>query len=392
MRVTALSLADFRNYEHAEVAFAPGFNVILGRNGQGKTNLVEAIAYFASLKSHRVAGDAPLIRAGADAAVMRMRIRARDREVLLEMQLNRGRANRAQLNRNRVRPRELPRWFSVVVFAPEDLSIVRGDPARRRAFLDEAVVSRNPAFIAVLADYERVVRQRTSLLKSARSGGHRSAIDATLHVWDEQLLMLGVQIMMARRQVVELLGPLIRANYQTLVGDDHAPQLFLSESVFAGEVDVSDVSRETGGGDVSRETLEREFTRALRGVQAQERERGVTLIGPHRDDLLLELNSLPVKGFASHGESWSYALSLRLALAAILRDESPAGDPVVILDDVFAELDARRRAQLIDAIASYEQVLITAAVEEDLPPALKSHDIHIHGGEVVSIAEGSSRS
>lgn len=391
MRVTALSLSDFRNYERAEVTFAPGFNVILGRNGQGKTNMVEAIAYFASLKSHRVAGDAPLIRAGADAAIMRMRIRARDREVLLEMQLNRGKANRAQLNRNRVQPRELPRWFSVVVFAPEDLSIVRGDPARRRTFLDEAVVLRNPTFIAVLADYERVVRQRTSLLKSARSGGHRTAIDATLEIWDEQLVRLGVQIMLARREVVDLLGPLVRENYRTLVGDDHAPELFLSESVFASEVRPSDVSRETSRAYVSRETLEREFHQGLRDVRNQERDRAVTLLGPHRDDLLLELNGLPVKGYASHGESWSYALSLRLALAAILRDESPAGDPVVILDDVFAELDARRRARLIDAISGYEQVLITAAVEEDLPSTLSSHDIWIHGGEVVSIEEGSSR-
>lgn len=227
MRVTDLSLLDFRNYRSAEVSFAPGLNLVIGRNGQGKTNLVEAIAYFASLDSHRVSGDTALIRAGCETAVVRMRITARDREVLLEVQLNCGRPNRAQVNRNAVKPRELMRWFSTVIFAPEDLSIVRGDPSRRRSFLDEAVVARNPAFAGVLSDFERVLRQRTSLLKSARGSGNRAALDATLGIWDDQLVEHGTRIMLARRQLVRELADPLRQAYSALVREDHGPLLSL---------------------------------------------------------------------------------------------------------------------------------------------------------------------
>lgn len=387
MRVTDLSLVDFRNYRSADVSFAPGSNLVIGRNGQGKTNLVEAIAYFASLDSHRVSGDAALIRAGCDTAVARMRVAVRDREVLLELQLNRGRANRAQVNRNGVRPRELMRWFSAVVFAPEDLSIVRGDPSRRRGFLDEAVVARNPAFASTLADYERVVRQRTSLLKSARGSGSRSALDATLGVWDDQLVEHGTRIMLARRALVRELGAPLRRGYTALVDADHGPVIGLSESVF--EVLAREgVSRETPADpsalatDVSRETLATDYRAALAAVRRQELERAVTLVGPHRDDLTLELNGLPVKGYASHGESWSFALALRLGLARLLREESPTGDPVLILDDVFAELDARRRERLMTAVSDFEQVIVTAAVEEDVPADAGWRRIRVEAGVV----------
>jgi DNA replication and repair protein RecF len=404
MRVTDLSLTDFRNYRSADVSFSPGFNLVIGRNGQGKTNLVEAIAYFASLDSHRVSGDAALIRAGCDTAVARMRVAVRDREVLLEVQLNRGRPNRAQVNRNGVRPRELMRWFSTVVFAPEDLSIVRGDPSRRRSFLDEAVIARNPAFAGTLADYERVVRQRTSLLKSARGSGGRAALDATLGVWDDQLVEHGTRIMVARRELVRDLEAPLREGYRALVEEDHGPTAVLAESVYAVLV-RSDVSRETDsdsveptasrieptapgsdaepGGPVSRETLAAHYRDALVAVRRQELERGVTLVGPHRDDLSLELNALPVKGYASHGESWSFALGLRLGLARLLRDESPTGDPVLILDDVFAELDARRRSRLMAAVGDFEQVIVTAAVEEDVPDGVGWRRIRIDAGAVV---------
>lgn len=396
MRVTEFSLSDFRNYRSAEVSFASGFNLVIGRNGQGKTNLVEAIAYFASLDSHRVSGNGALIRAGCDTAVARMRVGVRDREVLLEAQLNRGRPNRAQVNRNAVKPRELARWFSAVVFAPEDLMIVRGDPSGRRAFLDEAVVARNPGFIAVLADYDRVVRQRTSLLKSARAGG-RAALDSTLEVWNEQLIELGTRIMVARRELARALEGPVRQGYAALVGEDHEPKLSLGESVY-GQRPQGDVSRETRGtevstgerhgADVSRETLAADFSAALTAVRRQEIERAVTLIGPHRDDLLLELNGLPVKGYASHGESWSFALGLRLALARLLREESPAGDPVLILDDVFAELDAGRRSRLMSAVEDFEQVIVTAAVEADVPDDddVEWRRIRIHAGAVVTEA------
>jgi DNA replication and repair protein RecF len=404
MRVMHLSLSDYRNYRGAEVEFARGQNLIVGRNGQGKTNLVEAIGYFASLRSHRVSNDAALIRAGGDTAVARMRIAVNDREASLEVELNRGAPNRAQVNRNAVRPRELMRWFSTVLFAPEDLMIVRGEPALRRRFLDDAVIARNPAMAAVLSDYERVVRQRTSLLKSARANKAGSALEATLSVWDEQLVALGSRIMHERRELVaKLSSPLIQS-YASLVDQDHAPRLRLVESVHA---DRDDVSRETpltetarisaspsagndaespenivSEDDVSRETIEHDFRDALERVRKQELERAATLIGPHRDDLALELNGLPVKGYASHGESWSFALSLRLALAALLREESPAGDPVIILDDVFAELDTDRRRRLMAAVGDYEQVIVTAAVEEDVPDGSAWRTLRVTAGVV----------
>ncbi|WP_024356936.1 DNA replication/repair protein RecF [Leucobacter chironomi] len=382
MRVAHLSLGDFRNYATAELELTAGPNLLVGRNGQGKTNLVEAIAYFAILRSHRATGDGPMIRAGADSAIARLKVEAAQRDVLLELQLNRDRPNRAQVNRNSVRPREVTRWFSAVSFMPEDLGIVRGEPSGRRRFLDDALVSRHPVAAGALGDYERAVRQRTSLLKSARRGG--DALESTLSIWDEQLIEYGVQIMLARRELVRDLGEPLRAGYRALVDEDHAPTLGLQESV---EGALPDVSRETRSAeelaDVSRETLAEEFRAALRAVRGREIERGVTLVGPHRDDLLLSLNGLPVKGYASHGESWSFALSLKIALATVLRAESPAGDPVIILDDVFAELDSRRRERLMSAVNDFEQVIVTAAVEDDVPDGVAWHCVRIEAGRIV---------
>lgn len=382
MRVAHLSLGDFRNYRSVDLELAPGANLIVGRNGQGKTNLVEAIGYFSTLRSHRVSGDTALIRAGAEQATLQMRVEAAGRSVLLEAQLMRDRPNRAAVNRNSVRPRELTRWFASVAFVPEDLSIVRGDPSVRRRFLDDALTVRYPIAGGALADYERVLRQRTALLKSARGTG-AEALESTLSIWDDQLIAAGVQIMLARRELVrDLQGPLRRA-YFALVEQDHGPSLELHESV-GGALGVSrETSPRVEGDHVSRETLAGEFRDALQSVRRKELERGVTLVGPHRDDVHLELNSLPVKGYASHGESWSFVLSLKLALATVLRDESPAGDPVIILDDVFAELDRGRRSRLMDAVAGFEQVLVTAAVEEDIPEGIDWHRTVIENGEIV---------
>jgi len=382
VRVAHLSLGDFRNYRSVDLELAPGANLIVGRNGQGKTNLVEAIGYFSTLRSHRVSGDTALIRAGAEQATLQMRVEAAGRSVLLEAQLMRDRPNRAAVNRNSVRPRELTRWFASVAFVPEDLSIVRGDPSVRRRFLDDALTVRYPIAGGALADYERVLRQRTALLKSARGTG-AEALESTLSIWDDQLIAAGVQIMLARRELVrDLRGPLRRA-YFALVEQDHGPSLELHESV-GGALGVSrETSPRVEGDHVSRETLAGEFRDALQSVRRKELERGVTLVGPHRDDVHLELNSLPVKGYASHGESWSFVLSLKLALATVLRDESPAGDPVIILDDVFAELDRGRRSRLMDAVAGFEQVLVTAAVEEDIPEGIDWHRTVIEDGEIV---------
>lgn len=382
MRVAHLSLGDFRNYDAAELPLRAGANLLVGRNGQGKTNLVEAIGYFATLRSHRVSADSAMIKAGALAAVLRMRVVAGEREVVLETQLNRSGANRAQVAGNAVRARELTRWFTSVVFAPEDLGIVRGEPGGRRRFLDDALITRLPVAAGVISDYERVVRQRTSLLKSSRGVARdSSSLNATLGVWDDQLVTHGVRIMLARREFVrDLQAPLAEA-YASLVDADHAPTMKLNESVIEA---VQDVSRETplqsADEDVSRETLEKSFRNALAVVRGKELERGVTLVGPHRDDLVLSLNDLPVKGYASHGESWSFALSLKIALANILRKESSAGDPVIMLDDVFAELDRGRRERLMDLVGDFEQVIVTAAVEEDVPEGLDWHRVEVHAG------------
>ena len=389
MRVTHLSLSEFRNYEVAEVPFKAGPNLIVGRNGQGKTNLVEAIAYFASLSSHRVTSDAAMMRAGSTTAVARMKVAVEDRDVLLEVQLNRDKANRAQINKNAVRPRELTRWFSCVVFAPEDLALVKGDPSTRRRFLDEAVAARNPVFSGVLSDYDRVVRQRTTLLKSARFNSGSGAVEATLAVWDDQLVELGVRIMDARRSLIRALGDPLAKGYASIVEHDHLPRLSLIESV-THSIEKRGVSRETPqdplilATDVSRETLTAQFREALKAVRRQELDRGVTLVGPHRDDVLFELNDLPVKGYASHGESWSFALALRLSVAKLLREESPSGDPVIILDDVFAELDARRRAALMAEVAGFEQVIVTAAVDGDVPEG-QWHRVRIEAGAVLGV-------
>ena len=389
MRVAHLSLGDFRNYASAELALSAGPNLLIGQNGQGKTNLVEAIAYFATLRSHRVSGDAALIRAGQSSAIARMRVQSGEREVRLELQINQGSPNRAQVNGNAVRPREVTRWFSSVIFAPEDLVIVRGEPSGRRRFLDDALLARHPVASGALSDYEKVVRQRTSLLKSARGRGQGAL--ATLPVWDDQLVEYGSQIILARRELLrDLSGPL-REHYASLVGADHAPRLSMSESVSDAR-DTQSVSRETVSplpdADVSRETVAAEFREALDIVRSREIERGVTLVGPHRDDMTLALNGLPVKGFASHGESWSFALSLKLALAELLRNESTAGDPVIILDDVFAELDSARRGRLMRAVSDYEQVLVTAAVEADVPDDVFWRRTRISAGTLKPVSDG----
>ncbi|MBC9943474.1 DNA replication/repair protein RecF [Leucobacter sp. cx-328] len=395
MRVAHLSLKDFRNYVSAELPLKPGPNLLFGKNGQGKTNLVEAVGFFSTLRSHRVSSDAAMVRGDAPAAIARMKVAAGERDVILEAQINRVGANRAQLNGNPVRARELTRWFSSVLFAPEDLTIVRGEPSVRRRFMDDALAARLPIAGGALNDYEKIVKQRTALLKSARTQP-RSAIESTLSVWDEQLVEHGVRIMLARRDLITDLETPMRDAYTSLVGADHSPTMRVFESVadVLEGVNSHRVSRETGlgasrasqsmeGPSVSRETLTEQFHEAIQLVRQREFDRGVTLVGPHRDDILLSLNSLPVKGYASHGESWSFALALKVGLANVLRAESSAGDPVILLDDVFAELDTGRRERLMQAVSDFEQVIVTSAVREDIPAGLDWHEVQVIAGELV---------
>ncbi|MGO2747209.1 DNA replication/repair protein RecF [Microbacterium sp.] len=383
MIVEHLNLVDFRNYPTADLSLLPGPNVLVGRNGQGKTNLAEAVVFLATLGSHRVSSDAPMVRDGLDFAVIRARLSVGDRRVLAEVQINRQGSNKARINGSPAKTSELPRYAHVVLFAPEDLQIVRGDPSSRRKFADQLLIQRAPRMAAVLGDYDRVLKQRTALLKSARARGIRGDALTTLEVWDDKLIALGTEIIYARlRLASDLQKPLVDA-YTAIAGADHRPEMEWALSVSGGDPEEGQ-EMVLDGADraLSLSKGAEMFRAALIAKRQQELDRGLTLVGPHRDDLILRVRDLPVKGYASHGESWSVALSLRLASAELLRAESPAGDPVLILDDVFAELDADRRQRLAALTAGYEQVIVTAAVEEDIPEALHRHVVRIHAGTI----------
>lgn len=398
MIVEQLSLVDFRNYASADVSLVAGANVLIGRNGQGKTNLAEAIGFFATLGSHRVSQDAPMVRDGADAAIVRARLAHGDRRVLLEAQINRSGSNRARVNGSPVKPAELPRYAQVALFAPEDLQIVRGDPGARRRFADQLLIQRAPRMAGVIADYERALKQRTALLKSARARGIRGDALATLDVWDDKVVQLGTELIRARLALAGDLAAPLAAAYEAIAGADHSPRAewMLSiggavpdDDADGGEsIDASILGEGATGEVPPRDVVETQFRAALADARAAELERGVTLVGPHRDDLLLRVRGLPVKGYASHGESWSVALALRLAAANLLREQSVLGDPVLILDDVFAELDADRRARLASLVADFEQVIVTAAVEADVPAQLTARSLRVEAGTVSEGSDG----
>ncbi|MEU2389269.1 DNA replication/repair protein RecF [Streptomyces sp. NPDC007369] len=378
MHVSHLSLADFRSYARAEVPLDPGVTAFVGPNGQGKTNLVEAIGYLATLGSHRVSSDAPLVRMGAQRAVVRAAVRQGERQQLVELELNPGRANRARINRSsQVRPRDVLGIVRTVLFAPEDLALVKGDPGERRKLLDELVTARSPRMAGVRSDYERVLKQRNTLLKSAamaRRHGGRSMDLSTLDVWDQHLARAGAELLAQRLDLIASLLPLADKAYEQLAPG--GGPLGLAYRSSAGEAVDAGAAR-------TREELYAALLDALAQVRKQEIERGVTLVGPHRDDVLLRLGELPAKGYASHGESWSYALALRLASYELLRSEG--AEPVLILDDVFAELDARRRERLAELVAPAEQVLVTAAVDDDVPDVLAGARFGVSGGEVTRL-------
>jgi len=385
VHVTHLTLVDFRNYARADVELSPGTTLFVGRNGQGKTNLIEAIGYLSTVSSHRVSTDQALVRAGQESAIVRMRVQHEERALVMELQLNRTGANKAQVNRGAVRTRELPRYFASVLFAPEDLSLVRGEPSGRRAYLDALVVQRSPRFAGIISDYERVVRQRNSLLKSARASRLPADSLTTLDVWDDRLVELGTALMVARHELVEQLRPRISQAYRAVAGDEHDTGVSIQRSIDADAptdaATTAPVEAAEAGGDPV--IVAAAFRERLASRRRDELDRAVTLVGPHRDDLVLDLNGLPARGYASHGESWSFALALKLASAEVLRVDAVAGDPVLVLDDVFAELDEGRRERLADAIVDYEQVLITAAVGRDVPERLRATTVRIAAGAIV---------
>jgi DNA replication and repair protein RecF len=376
VHVAHLTLHDFRSYETAEVALEPGVTAFVGRNGQGKTNLVEAVDYLSRLQSHRVAADAPLVRAGADQAVVRAAVVKDGRTAILEVEINPGRANRARINRSPLpRTRDLVGLVRTVLFSPEDLALVKGDPGERRRFLDDLMVLRTPRLAGTRADYDRVLKQRNSLLKSARAGGRGGydAVLATLAVWDDHLARTGAEILAERLALTDALRPYVGRAYETVARGASRDD---AEIAYRPSFELD--------GATSQADLEKAIHAELARRQRDELDRGVSLVGPHRDDLLLTLGAggqhLPVKGYASHGESWSFALALRLASYDLLRADGD--DPLLILDDVFAELDTERRDQLAGLVAGAEQVLVTAAVGADVPEVLRGARFRVAGGEV----------
>ena len=388
MFIKHLSLASFRNYKNAEIALQPGVNLLVGPNGQGKTNLVEAIRYLSTLSSHRVAGYLPLIKQDEPQAAVRAMASHEDRDILVELELNRDSANKARVNKSPVpRVRDILGIVNSVTFAPEDLDIVKRDPTNRRAFIDELVVQVWPRFAGVYSDYDRVLKQRNTLLKTARQTGAKGSALSTLDAWDQSLVSYGSEIIAARVDLVERLRPHLFEAYQSIAIANNEPRILVKSSLLGtaipsgwGDDDDSEDLEYIQTAD--RTEIEALYSAKLATVRAKELERGITLVGPHRDDLVLMLGTLPAKGYASHGESWSYALALRLASIALLRAETRTGDPILILDDVFAELDAGRRARLAGMVAGNEQVLITAAVAEDVPEELIATVFHVKHGEV----------
>jgi DNA replication and repair protein RecF len=384
VHLTRLALTDFRSYPELSIELGAGVTTFSGPNGEGKTNLVEAIGYLATLGSHRVATDGPLVRHGAQRAVLRAAVTGVQGSSLVEIELNPGRANRARLNRAPLsRPRDILGALRTVLFAPEDLALVKGDPGERRRFLDELLVATAPRWAGVRADYERVLRQRTALLKSAGAKGHlrgpaREAMTATLDAWDGQLARAGAALLAGRMRLVAALRPHVAAAYEAVSGGPAGQASAMSYRSSVAEEPGSDAP-EPGLPD-DADALEAIMLKALAAVRASELDRGVCLVGPHRDELALSVGALPARGYASHGESWSLALALRLASFALLREGRE--DPVLLLDDVFAELDSGRRDRLAGLVADAEQVLITAAVPADVPAVLAGPRFNVSAGVI----------
>lgn len=379
MYVSHLSLADFRSYPAAELPLEPGVTAFVGPNGQGKTNLVEAIAYLASLSSHRVAQDTPLVRLDADRAVVRGNVVSAGRSVLLEVEITPGKANRARINRSPARAaKDILGVLRTVLFAPEDLALVKGEPQARRRFIDDLLVSRAPRFAGVRADYERVLKQRNALLKSAGAAMRASRGGAsdlrTLDVWDTHLARTGAELLAARLELVEQLRPLVAKAYDEVAATEGG------QASAAAQLDYGC----SLGPDVEltpdRELLSAALLDTTGRIRRDELDRGISLVGPHRDDLVLSLGPLPAKGYASQGEAWSFALALRLASYELLR--ASGDDPVLILDDVFSELDTQRRTRLAELVGTAEQVLVTAAVAADVPDSLSGARVDVMAGEL----------
>jgi DNA replication and repair protein RecF len=374
MHVISLAAVDFRSYSFVEINLEPGVTTFIGSNGQGKTNLVEAISYCSTLSSHRVSQDLPLVKADQPRAIVRTGVKYLDRTNWLEVEIWPSKTNKAKLNGSDCKKtKDILGILQTITFSPEDLILVKGDPGQRRYFLDELLVQKSSSYAGIKTDYERVLKQRNALLKSA-GPARRNNLDsvlATLDIWNEQLISFGSQIILARQQIINELLPYVSKSYAELAPSSKALNITYLPNVSAENMTLND--------------LVTAMKQKLQERQQDELDRGLTLVGPHRDDLEIMIGELPAKGYASHGESWSVALALRLASFDLLKATSPAGDPVLILDDVFAELDVARRNQLILRVKNVEQVLITAAVAEDVPKELMGNKLYVNNGKVEKI-------
>ncbi len=380
MFVDHLQLTDFRSYESVDLPLQAGVMTFVGANGQGKTNLVEALEYLSTMSSHRVASEVPLVRSGAIRAVVRAKVVAGlddPRQLTLELEINPGKANRAKLNRSPLRQaREIVGVLRTVLFSPVDIAIVKGDPSERRRFLDDLIVARWPRLAGVRADYERILKQRNTLLKSLsgrfRGGAPPADSEATLEVWDTHLARTGGELLEARLVTLADLAPHVSKAYADIAPTNNAA------AEYRASVDL-DATRDADQPN-ARANLSAALTAGMAERRAEEIQRGVSLVGPHRDDIVLSLGMLPAKGYASHGESWSFALALRLGGFHLLRADGV--EPVLMLDDVFAELDSVRRERLASAVRVAEQVFVTAAVGADVPELLAGQRFRVAGGEV----------
>ncbi|GAA1141012.1 DNA replication/repair protein RecF [Nesterenkonia lutea] len=404
MRLSQLTLTDFRSYAHAELQLHPGPNVLLGFNGVGKTNIAEAIGYLSTLSSHRVTQDAPLVRHGEKQAFIRADAHRGSRQAKLEVEINPGRSNRARINRgNPVRATDVLGILRTVLFAPEDLELIKGPPTFRRRLFDDLAVQLRPALGRVRLDYEKVLRQRNALLKSIRHEGFSSTHESTLAVWDHQLSETGSHLLKARLEMLTAMRPHVATAYEQLSGSVRTARVqyfsslepegdpgSVAPAALGQEHDLSEVGTELPDASalelLSRAELGALMLQRLQASRRAERDRAITLVGPHRDDIAFSLDEVPVKGFASHGETWSFALALRLGAYRVMVDDDPAegAQPVLILDDVFAELDARRRRRLAELAAEAEQLIVTAAVDDDVPESLMGHALRVESVDQIS--------
>jgi DNA replication and repair protein RecF len=374
MHVISLTAVDFRSYAFVEINLEPGVTTFIGSNGQGKTNLVEAISYCSTLSSHRISQDLPLVKSDQPRAIVRTGVKYLDRTNWLEVEIWPSKTNKAKLNGSDCKKtKEILGILQTVTFSPEDLILVKGDPGERRHFLDELLVQKSSSYAGIKSDYDRVLKQRNALLKSAGPArkNNMESVLATLDVWNDQLVNFGSQIIFARNQIINELLPYVSKSYSELAPTSKALNIKYLPNVSSETMALTD--------------LVIAMKEKLQERQQDELDRGLTLVGPHRDDMEVMIGELPAKGYASHGESWSVALALKLASFDLLKATSPAGDPVLILDDVFAELDAARRNQLILRVKNVEQVLITAAVMEDVPKELVGNKLFVNNGKVETI-------